>query len=179
VTKSGYDSNANPPANDLSVAASTGIITVARGTGSSGIDTLTTDPTIYLMTANVDDGGLTSADIVITIEVINNNFKPIIVGKAGNLNIDENSPAGSAIQGGTVDCTDSEVDVVCDSASDAACAAGHGTKALCDPISECIWQANSCKCRRQQLEFFAKLNTIPGLGKTVSTLVVLLIPLPM
>jgi hypothetical protein len=91
-------------------------------------------------------------------QVVNENNKPVIVGKTGTLKIDENSAAGTAIRGGTVDCTDTEVDVVCTPEKDTNCASGASTEVLCNAKSECDWVTDTCKCRRQKLEFFAKLN---------------------
>ena len=68
VTKSGQDTNSNPPESDIVLAASTGIITVGRAT----ITTSAQDPTRYILTAKVNDNsgsGIDSENVAITIEV--------------------------------------------------------------------------------------------------------------
>ena len=69
VTKSGQDTNSNPPENDILLAPSTGIITVGRATITTSAQT----PTRYILTAKVKDHstseGLYSENVAITIEV--------------------------------------------------------------------------------------------------------------
>ena len=160
VAVSGEDTAA--AASDLDVNANTGLITVNRNL----IITAATNPTTYVLTVNVDDhpsdaNKRTSENVDITVEVMNENNKPVITGKsASTLNIDENSIGGTAVVGGAVQCFDKEVDIPCDGVKDQACSDLATSKDACDGINECEWKigTSKCGCRRQQLEFFALLN---------------------
>ena len=165
ATITGQDQS-NAAKSDLSLNAVTGLFTVAR----NNIDTTALTPTVYQLTITVDDlatdtsgsySKLTSDAVVVTIEVINENNKPVITGKSSGatLNIDENSVAGTAIIGGTIQCTDREVDIICTTTKDTDCSTAGPNEAACDGQNECEWQSGTCACRRQMLEFFAILNT--------------------
>ena len=101
------------------------------------------------------------------------NDNPIITGKtAGTLKIPENSLVGTAVDGGFVTCNDKEVNRICVTADNTECAKnedidGNAIPNLsltekedkCKVKPNCEWKSNTCACRRQQLEFFALVNT--------------------
>ena len=150
---------------DLAINPTTGKITVQR----YDIDSSSLDPTTYILTVVVDDHPsdsekLTSASIDVQVEVVEENNKPVVTGlfTGAVLKVPENSQAGVAVLGGSVQCTDSEVDRPCTPADNIACNSAASTKGECDSTNQCEWKTSKCMCRRQKLEFFAILDDPPG-----------------